>query len=147
MTVNTAPRYECVIKNYFLISQSKHMLCVLKRTISMQGSHINSKTKFHDFSMINNVISMTISSTASNLPFYQHLHHTEHKCGIQQQQYACRPCMHFEIIKNLKSPVARNLAVGHTSVRQLVFWLLVVSSNYFTKLHDFSMIIQIFQIP
>ena len=25
-----------------------------------QGSHINSKTQFHDFSMINNVISMTI---------------------------------------------------------------------------------------
>ena len=31
-----------------------------------------------------------------------------------------------------KAPVARELAVGHLCVRQLVFWLLVVSSfNYF----------------
>ena len=29
-------------------------------------------------------------------------------------------------------------------VWQLVFWLLVVSSNYFTKFHDFPMIIQVF---
>ena len=28
----------------------------------------------------------------------------------------------------MNSPVARKLAVGHTSVRQLVFWLLVNSS-------------------
>ena len=32
----------------------------------------------------------------------------------------------------MKPPVARKLAVGHLCVRQLVFWLLVVSSfNYF----------------
>ena len=30
--------------------------CVVKL---LQGSHRNSKTQFHDFSMINNVISMT----------------------------------------------------------------------------------------
>ena len=37
----------------------------------------------------------------------------------------------------MKPPVARKLAVGHTSVRQLVFWLLVVSSfNYFQKHGD-----------
>ena len=37
----------------------------------------------------------------------------------------------------MKSPVARILAVGHTSlcVRQLVFWLLVVSSFYYFKIH------------
>ena len=28
-----------------------------------------------------------------------HLHHAEHKWGMQQQQHACRLCMHFEIIK------------------------------------------------
>ena len=42
-----------------------------------------------------------------------------------------------------KPQVARKLAVRHTSVRQLVFWLLMLSSNY-TKFHDFSMIIQLF---
>ena len=41
--------------------------------------------------------------------------------------------------KNLKPPVARKLGV-----RQLVFWLLVVLSNYFTKFNDFSMILQFF---
>ena len=46
--------------------------------------------------------------------------------------------------QNLKPPVARKLAVGHASVRQLVFWLLVVSSNYFTKFHDYSMNTMIF---
>ena len=39
---------------------------------------------------------------------------------------------------NLKPPVARKL------VRRLVFWPLVVSLNYLTKFHDFSMIIQVF---
>ena len=35
-------------------------------------------------------------------------------------------------ISMTKPPVARNLAVGHLCVRQLFFWLLVVSSfNYF----------------
>ena len=42
----------------------------------------NSKI-FPWFSIINNVISMTIKCTASNLPFKQHLHHIEHKCGMQ----------------------------------------------------------------
>ena len=36
---------------------------------------------------------------ASNLPFQQHRHHAEHKYGMQQQQHACKSCMHFEIIK------------------------------------------------
>ena len=75
--------------------------------------------------MIIYVISMTIKLTAAILSFKQHLHHTEHKCGMQQQQHSCRPCMHFEMIKTW-----------------LVFWLLVVSLNYLTKFHDFSMIIQ-----
>ena len=41
---------------------------------------------------------------------------------------------------NLTKPsVARKLAVGHLCVRQLVFWLLVVSSfNYFFKMHAWS---------
>ena len=52
--------------------------------------------------------------------------------------------MHFEKNQNLKPPVARKLAVRHTSVLRLVFWLLVISSNYFTKFHDFSMITQVF---
>ena len=51
------------------------------------------------FSMINDVISMTIECMASNLSFKQHLHHAEHKCGMQHQQHACRPCMPFKIIK------------------------------------------------
>ena len=34
-----------------------------------------------------------------NLSFKQNLHHTEHNCGVQQQQHSCRPCMHFEIMK------------------------------------------------
>ena len=28
--------------------------------------------------------------------------------------HTCRPCMHFEILKNLKPPVARKQAVRHT---------------------------------
>ena len=34
-----------------------------------------------------------------------------------------------------KPPVARKLAVGLASVRQLVFWLLVVSSFNYFKMH------------
>ena len=34
-----------------------------------------------------------------------------------------------------KPPVARKLAVGHLRVRQLVFWLLVVSSFNHFKMH------------
>ena len=37
-----------------------------------------------------------------------------------------------------KPPVARKLAVGHLRVRQLVFWLLVVSSFIFFKMHAWS---------
>ena len=62
--------------------------------------------------MINNVIYMTILMHRLQPP--QQLHHAEHK--QQQQQHACRPCIHFEIIKTLKPPVARKLAVGHSSV-------------------------------
>ena len=65
-------------------------------------------------------------------------------------KHACRQCMHFEIIKTWNHQyIARKLAVRHTSfcVWQLVFWLLLVSSNYFTKSRDFSMIIQFFFIP
>ena len=37
-----------------------------------------------------------------------------------------------------KPPVARKLAVRHTSVRQLVFWLLVVSSFNYFNMHAWS---------
>ena len=37
-----------------------------------------------------------------------------------------------------KPPVARKLAVGHLCVRQLVFWLLVVSSFNYFKMHAWS---------
>ena len=36
------------------------------------------------------------------------------------------------------TPVARKLAFGHTSVRKLVFWLLVVSSFNYFKMHTWS---------
>ena len=51
--------------------------------------------------------------------------------------------MHFEII-NLKPKVARKLAVGH-KCPTASFLATVVSSNYFTKSHDFSVIIQSFK--
>ena len=35
----------------------------------------------------------------------------------------------------MEPPVARKLAVGHLCVRQLVFWLLVVSSFYYFKVY------------
>ena len=38
----------------------------------------------------------------------------------------------------MKPPVARKLAVGHLCVRQLVSWLLVVSSFNYFKLHAWS---------
>ena len=37
-----------------------------------------------------------------------------------------------------KPPIARKLAVGHLGVRQLVFWLLVVSSFDYFKMHPWS---------
>ena len=37
-----------------------------------------------------------------------------------------------------KPPVARKLAVGHLCVLQLVFWLLVVSSFDYFKMHAWS---------
>ena len=37
-----------------------------------------------------------------------------------------------------KPPVVRKLAVGHLCVRQLVFWLLVVSSFNYFKMHAWS---------
>ena len=37
-----------------------------------------------------------------------------------------------------KPPVARILAVGHLCVRHLVFWLLVVSSFIYFKMHAWS---------
>ena len=37
-----------------------------------------------------------------------------------------------------KPPVARKLAVGHLCVGQLVFWLLVVSSSNYFKMHSGS---------
>ena len=37
-----------------------------------------------------------------------------------------------------KLPVARKLAVGHLCVRQLVFWLLVVSSFNYSETHAWS---------
>ena len=38
----------------------------------------------------------------------------------------------------MKTPVTRKLAVGHLCVRQLVFWLLVVSSFNYFKMHAWS---------
>ena len=38
----------------------------------------------------------------------------------------------------MKPPVARKLAVGHMCVRQLVFWLLVVSSYNYFQMHAWS---------
>ena len=38
----------------------------------------------------------------------------------------------------MKPPVARKLAVGHFCVRQLVSWLLVVSSFNYFKMHAWS---------
>ena len=38
----------------------------------------------------------------------------------------------------MKAPVARKLAVGHTSVQQLVYWLLVVSSFNYFQMHAWS---------
>ena len=38
----------------------------------------------------------------------------------------------------MKPPVARKLAVGHLCVRQLVFWLLVVSSFNYFQMHAWS---------
>ena len=40
----------------------------------------------------------------------------------------------------MKPPVARKLAVGHLCVRQLVFWLLVVSSFNYFQMHALSTI-------
>ena len=37
-----------------------------------------------------------------------------------------------------KPPAARKLAVGHVCVRQLVFWLLEVSSFNYFKMHAWS---------
>ena len=52
---------------------------------------------------------------------------------------ACRPCMHFEIIK-MKLPVARKLAVGHTSFVCLTASFL--ATGCFVKIplffHDYS---------
>ena len=39
----------------------------------------------------------------------------------------------------------RSKKKSKVAVLQLVFWLLLVSSNYFTKFHDFPMIIHYFQ--
>ena len=38
----------------------------------------------------------------------------------------------------MKPPVARKLAVGHLCVQQLIFWLLVVSSFGYFKMHAWS---------
>ena len=38
----------------------------------------------------------------------------------------------------MKPPVARKLAVGHTSVQELVSWLLVVLSFNYFKMHAWS---------
>ena len=44
----------------------------------------------------------------------------------------------WNFVNMTKLPVARKLAVRHTSVRQLVFWLLVVSSFNYFKMHAWS---------
>ena len=52
------------------------------------------------------------------------------------------------VISNARPPTSPFSSIftmlSLTSVQQLVFWLLVVSSIYFTKFLDFSMIIQFF---
>ena len=45
-----------------------------------------------------------------------------------------------------KPPIARKLAVGHMCVRQLVFWLLVVSSFNYFKMHVRSAVVAAFCI-
>ena len=42
-----------------------------------------------------------------------------------------------------KPPVARKLAVGHLCVRQLVFWLVIVSSFNYFKMHTWSISMQL----
>ena len=61
---------------------------------------------------------------------------------MQQQLHAYTPCMHFEIIIKLETSSSQKTSC-QTLFRQLVFWLLVVLSYYFTKFNDFSMIIQV----
>ena len=48
---------------------------------------------------------------------------------------------HVCILKQLKPD---NISSQKISCQTHKFWLLVVSSNYFTKFHDFSRIIQVF---
>ena len=50
---------------------------------------------------------------------------------------------HACILKQLKLEATSSQIL---CVWQLVFWLLVVSSNYFTKFHDFTMIIQVIKL-
>ena len=67
-----------------------------------QGSHRNSKPQFHEFSMIFHDQQCNFHEYLMHSlqpPLYQHLHNDELKCGMQQQQPACRPCMPLEIIK------------------------------------------------
>ena len=48
---------DVMISSYILYVSTNYKLATVYKG---QGSHRNSKTKFHDFSMINNVISMII---------------------------------------------------------------------------------------
>ena len=58
--------------------------------VNYQGSQRNSKTQFHDFSMIFNDQQCDFHDylmTASNLPpLLTAFHHAEHKCGMQKQK-------------------------------------------------------------
>ena len=46
--------------------------------------------------------------------------------------------MDFFLNNSVKPPVARKLAVGHLRVGQLFFWLLMVSSFNYFKMHAWS---------
>ena len=66
-----------------------------------------------------------------------------HDFSLHLDKHVCRQCMYFEIIKILKPPVARKLAVRHTSFVCLTASFLATGG--FTKFNDFSMIIRFFK--
>ena len=141
----------CLKKQFDLdLSFCKGIMCIQKNNFLIiyhhkQGSHRNSKTQFHDFSMIfydqcnfHDYLMQPTSSFSSNFTTLS----IKAECS-NNSMIVDRPCIHFEIIETWNHQLLENW-LSDTSVRQLVFWQLVVSSNYITKFHDFSMIIQVF---
>ena len=67
-----------------------------------QGSHRNSNSQFHDFSIIFYDQQYNFHDYLMHglqPPLLAAFHNAELKCGMQQQQHACKPCMHFEMNK------------------------------------------------